>query len=136
MTTTDDRPAVTIEHPDWCYDHMCTVELNDENAYVSGDHLRYLNGFHTIWGSKIALYLTTEGASVRNARKTGRPAKLRVALIVLAHEDDVPEDLRDTVAEDDWRRDHGERVELEPEEARMLGRFLIEAADERDRLAR
>jgi hypothetical protein len=124
MTTTDDRPAATIQHPDWCYPHQCTARVED--GCRVGYHLRYLTGFTALYGPKLALYLVDDAVFNKE--------NVAVALVTLAHEDDVPVEVRGTVEEHDWRHENGSWVWFEPEEARMLGRFLSRGADEWERV--
>jgi hypothetical protein len=119
MTATTTR---TVEHPSWCWPHQCTARI-DGDGYLVGFHRRYLDGFATIYGPTVALYLVDE------AKFNGTKA-VNVGMVILAHEDDVPVELRDTADERDWRTDNGEWIEFEPEEAQMLGRFLSRAARE------
>lgn len=82
------------------------------------------------------LHLVTDARAEALAQQdSSRRRDFGVAMVIPAHEDDVPEELRDSGREEDeWRRLHGERVKFEPEEARMLARLLLEAADEHDRV--
>jgi hypothetical protein len=127
MTTTDARPPSTtrmVLRPDRCTAHPDA----DEPRLLFGYHRRYLDTVKTLYGPSLSLALALE------AGDHGRGVDPRVELVIPAHEDDVPVELRDTTEEAGWRRDHGERVEFEPEQARMHWRaVLIRAADEWDR---
>lgn len=59
MTTTDDRAAVTITHPDWCRPRWCTAHV-DRDGYTVGDHLHGLERFRPKAGGQLEVALSRE----------------------------------------------------------------------------
>jgi hypothetical protein len=118
-----------VEHPSWCTTLTgCDARFGEHGP--QGDHVELTETMRSRWGDPIEVGL------IAPADDVGRPR------IMLA----VPFDSRDMVApgltEEETAalgraelRDLGETVRLDPEEARMLARFLVQAADEWERAA-
>jgi hypothetical protein len=119
-----------VEHPAWCTGPTGCDARPAENG-LAGDHVRLTETMRSRWGDPIEVGVIAEAES---------PCR---ALIMLA----VPFDGSDMIApgmteEETERLDRaqlralGETVRLEPEEARMLARFLVQAADEWEQVRR
>jgi hypothetical protein len=116
-----------VQHPAWCQKGTgCDARPNEHGP--EGDHVQLTETMRSRWGDPIEVGL------IAPADVPGRPR------IMLA----VPFDGQDMVApgmtEEETLllgraklRALGETVRLDPEEARMLARFLVEAADEWER---
>jgi hypothetical protein len=119
-----------VEHPAWCTGPTGCDARPAENG-PAGDHVELTETMRSRWGNPIEVGL------IAPADTPGRPR------IMLA----VPFDGSDMIApgmtEEETERLNraqlralGETVRLDPEEARMLARFLVEAADAWERVPR
>lgn len=136
MTATDDRPVdvppVAVEHPPWCPGHGCDVHpAAGHPALMIGTHVRTTEHMRVIHGTRLEVGVAAYG---------DEPQHITVMLSMPFRADEMlapgmSEDETNQLTPADLRM-LGETTLLEPEEARMLARFLVEAADERDRLAR
>jgi hypothetical protein len=135
MTSTTDntsRRPLRLTHPAWCDErHQCGARFDDEHDDLVGDHVALTEAFRTRYGDPIEVGITSDAVDREHA------------MVVLA----VPFDTQNMVApgltEEETNaltpaqaRSLGELVRLEPEEARMLARFLMAAADEWERATR
>jgi hypothetical protein len=119
---------VRIEHPSWCHRALCEATwIPDPNGggpgFEAGSHVSQVySRMHANDGHEV-LVDVVQGAADRQPM---------VLVRVPSDEDELPEDL--PVAErrkETLRR--GEWIRLEPEEARMLARYLNVAAEEWER---
>jgi hypothetical protein len=131
-----DQPSTTtreeVEHPAWCFGSShCTAKTEPEYPrMVLGDHLKVTERFRSIWGQPYKVGVVQAGDSSDHLR------------VMLALPFDDQDSIAPGMTEEETDRltpaqllDLGQVMHLQPEEARMLARFLVEAADERDRLA-
>src|SRR4051812_8078012 len=100
MTVTDRRPAV--RHPSWCQQSSCTV---DDSGF--GEHVGRLSQVILAYGTEIGVGIAKDAG----ARRADLPrVQLQTALVGLPECGILSE------------------LQLEPAEARLLARRLIEAA--------
>jgi hypothetical protein len=122
-TITDDRPTAEIEHPAWCYPAWCTVHRVDAVGHLLGEHMRLVRTVPKCEGNVVHILLCQDVYD---------GDEVQIALVEpLAEDDAVPDG---EVDNSDTRLRFGAQWRLEPEEARMLGRFLAIAADEWQRV--
>lgn len=105
----DRRRKLGVAHPDWCSPGWCTVRRGEVPEFPDveqGSHIGPVATVMTEYGSRLQLGLTVEAAS------GDRPPQVRLFSAALDN------------AENDG---HEER--MHPEEARLLARRLLDAAD-------
>jgi len=111
-----------ITHPLWCDPGVCTAAY--DGPWLGGEHVRFVHSFRPCAGGRLEAVLVSE---------VGLETSLPPSYVGLVKpfSDDFEVEGEDT---EQNRLRQGDWTFLEPEEARMLGRFLSEAADLYDRL--